>query len=167
LVDSAGVVHVVYGNGHQQPVGTCKPYIYYVYNTGSAWSVPYRLDGAANSDGNFYPTISLDTATGSVYAFWVFWDAPSASYTIVGKRNVSGTWTSITLPPQTASVKQYLTSIYSAPAEYYICFQWTQNTTAPIELQFERLPEFGNVVLPAFMIMIVCVVSISLHRKRR
>ncbi|OGS43388.1 MAG: hypothetical protein A3K76_05405 [Euryarchaeota archaeon RBG_13_57_23] len=167
VVDGAGVIHVVYGNGHQQPAGTCKPYIYYVYNTGSAWSVPYRLDSAGNQDGNFYPTISLDTSTGSIYAFWVYWDSPGAGYTIIGRKNVSGTWTTLTLPAQTTNVKQYLTSIYSAPAENFVCWQWTQNTTAPIELHFEKLPEFGSVVLPAFFIMIVCIASIGLHRKRR
>lgn len=167
VVDNNGVIHVVYGNGNEQPIGTCKPRIFYVYNTGSAWSVPTRLDNAGNNDGNLYPTISLDTSTNSVYAFWIFWDVPGASQTVVGKKNVSGTWTALTLPPQTTNVKQYLTSIYSAPAEHLICWQWTQNTTAPIQLHFEKIPEFGSAVLPVAFMMVVCIASIGLHRKRR
>jgi hypothetical protein len=167
VVDGAGTVHVVYGNGHEQPVGTSKPYIFYASHTVSGWSVPFRLDSAANNDGNFYPTISLDTSTGYVYAFWVFNDGPTGANTVIGKKNVGGTWSSLTLAGQTTDVKQHLTSIYSAPMECYICWQWTQNTTAPIQLHFDKLPEFNTVIVPVFLVMLVCVSSLRLHRKRR
>jgi hypothetical protein len=153
----------VYGNGHEQPVGTCKPYIYYVYNTGSGWSVPYRLESVANNLGNVYPTISVDSSTGSVYSFWIETDTNGVGVTVRGKKNVSGTWTALTLSGQTAGAKQYLNSIYSAPGEQFICWQWTQNTTSPIEVLFDKLPEFKTVVLPVLFLTLIVV---GMRRRR-
>jgi len=165
VVDANGVIHVIYGNGHQQ-TGVSKPFIYYVYNSGSAWSVPYRLDEVQNTLGNMYPTISLDASTGSVYAFWVQTDNAATPLTITCKRNVSGTWQSVTLPAQTANPKYYLTSIYSAPADCFICWQWTQNSSAPIQIIFDKIPEFDTVLVPAFLLM-VFVVAIAGRSRRR
>ncbi|MBU0624196.1 MAG: hypothetical protein KJ672_05060, partial [Candidatus Thermoplasmatota archaeon] len=166
VVDGAGVIHVVYGNGHEQPVGTCKPYIYYVYNTGSGWSVPYRLESVANNLGNVYPTISADSSTGSVCSFWIETDTNGVGVTVMGKKNVSGTWTALTLSGQTAGAKQYLNSIYSAPGEQFICWQWTQNTTSPIEVLFDKLPEFKTVVLPVLFLTLMVVVGMQRRRGR-
>lgn len=165
VVDSNGVIHVVYGNGHKQP-SLSKPYIYYVYNTGSSWSVPYRLDSVSNTLGNMYPTISLDRSTGQVYALWVETDNTATPRTIVCRKNMSGTWQTLTLPAQTTGPKHHLTSIYSAPADYAICWQWTQNTTAPIQVIFEKIPEFGTVLVPAFALMMFVVAFAGRSRRR-
>jgi hypothetical protein len=156
VVDGRGVVHVVYGNGHEQSA-TSKPYIYYVYNSGGTWSVPYRLDSAGNSEGNTCPTLSLDTSTGNIYAFWIYTDSNAIGLTVQGKRNVSGTWSLLAFDPQTADQKQYLTSVYSAPAEWYICWQWTQNNTAPIQVIFDKIPELSDLVLPVLFVLVLCV----------
>jgi hypothetical protein len=164
VVDSSGVIHVVYGNGHEQPAGTSKPYIYYVYNAGSGWSVPYRLESVANNLGNVYPTISVDTSTGNVYAFWIETDVGGVGVTVMGKKNAGGTWTALTLSGQTAGAKQYLNSIYSASGEQRICWQWTQNTTSPIQIQFDKLPEFKSVVLPVLFLTLIVVVGMQRRR---
>jgi len=165
VVDGNGVIHVVYGNGHAQKGS--KPFIYYVCNSGSSWSTPYRLDSVANAIGNFYPTISLDASTGNVYAFWIQTDSKAVGRTIVGKVNVSGTWTSLTFSLQTTDQKQYLTSIYSVSGEVNICWQWTQNTTGTIHVVFDKLPEFSDVVLPTFVFMCVFFVVARQNRIRR
>jgi hypothetical protein len=165
VVDSSGVIHVIYGNGHEQP-SISKPFIYYVYNTGSGWSVPYRLEGVANNVGNVYPTISVDSSTRNVYAFWIQTDTNGVGVTVMGKKNVSSTWTALTLSGQTAGAKQYLNSIYSAPGEQYICWQWTQNTTSPIEVTFDKIPEFKTVVLPVLFLALVILVGMQRRRGR-
>jgi hypothetical protein len=166
LVDSDGVLHIVYGNGHEQPGGTSKPFIYYVYNDG-AYSVPYRLDSVANSLGNKYPTISVDSTTNNVYAFWIQTDTNGVGITVMGKKKMGGTWYSLAFHPQTSDPKTYLTSVYSAPGEMYICWQWTQNTTPPSQVIFDKIPEFGDVLLPAFFVLVICVASIARARARR
>jgi hypothetical protein len=165
VVDGNRVIHVVYGNGHEQS-GYSKPFIYYVYNTGSGWSVPYRLDTVANTLGNKYPTISLDSSTGNLYAFWIQTDVSAVGTTIVGKKNVSGTWSSLTFGTQTTAPKQFLNSVYSVSGETHICWQWTQNTTSPIQVVFDKIPEFGTVVLPAFAMLFMLLVSIRRSRRK-
>jgi hypothetical protein len=166
VVGGNGVIHVVYGNDHEQPIGTSKPFIYYVYNAGSGWSVPYRLESVANNLGNVYPTISADSSTGNVYSFWIETDVSGVGVTVMGKKNVSGTWTALTLSGQTAGAKQYLNSIYSAPGERYICWQWTQNTTSPIEVLFDKLPEFKSVIMPVLFLTLIVVVGMQRRRGR-
>lgn len=166
-VDGSGVVHVVYGDDHEQPSGTSKPFIYYVYNTGSSWSVPYRLDSVANTLGNLYPTVSIDSSTGAVYAFWIQMDTAGIGRTIMGKKNVSGTWSALAFDPQTGDPKQYLTSIYSVSGETHICWQWTQNTTAPIQIVFDKIPEFHDAVVPILFVLLVVVASARHSRRRR
>jgi len=166
VVGPNGVIHVVYGDGHQQ-ASVSKPYIYHVYNTGSGWSVPYRLESVANTLGNLYPTISVDSSTGNVYAFWILTDAAGVGVTVMSKKNVSGTWTDLTLSGQTAGAKQYLNSIYSGSGESNICWQWTQNTTAPdIDVLFDKLPEFKSVVLPVLFLALVVVFGVRRRRGR-
>jgi len=162
LVDSRGVLHVAYGDDHEQPIGTSKPHIYYRYNQGSSWSVVLALSGIANNYGYKWPTLSLDTSTGHLYAFW--YDMQTNA--IIGKKNVSGTWTALTMT-QNAYVKQYLTSVYSAPGEQFICWQWTQNTTAPIQVVFDKIPEFSQVVVPIVFMMALFVLMVGRTRRNR
>jgi len=165
VVDGRGVAHVVYGNGHEQkPIS--KPYIYYVYYNG-AWSVPYRLDAVANNKGNMYPTVSVDSATGNVFAFWIEADTAAVPLIIVGKKNVTGTWTSIALSGDITSPKQYLNSIYSASNEQLVCWQWTQNTTGTIEVEFDKIPEFSDIALPVLGMAAVIVLGYRNRCTRR
>ena len=162
LVDSNGVLHCVYGDDHEQPLGNAKPHIYYTYNQGSSWSVAVALSGTSNINGYEWPTLSLDKSTGNIYAFW--YDMQTNE--IAGKKNLSGTWTVVSTP-QNAYAKQYLTSIYSAPGEQYICWQWTQNTTAPIQVVFDRLPEFSHVAVPIGFMMSMFIIFAGRRRKSR
>lgn len=166
-VDSRGTAHVVYGNGHQQAL-ISKPYIYYVYYNSNGWSVPLRLDTVANSQGNVYPTVSVDSSTGNVWAFWIETGTDGIGYTLRAKKNVTGTWSFFALNADTTYVKQYLASVYSASSEQYIAFQWTQNTTAPINVMFDKLPEFGDLVVPIFSVIVIFfVVHIRGSRRKR
>jgi hypothetical protein len=165
VVDGKGVAHVVYGDGHSQS-SISKPFIYYVYYNG-AWSSPYRLDSVNNNLGNLYPTISLDKSTGNVFAFWIQTDSNGVGLSIHAKKNITGTWISISLSSDTTLTKQYLTSIYSAPTENFICWQWTQNTTAPIEVQFDKLPEFGSLVIPVTLMTGIFAVLFRRRSLRR
>jgi len=80
---------------------------------------------------------------------------------------VSGTWTSLTFGTQTTAPKQFLTSIYSVPGDIYICWQWTQNTTTtPREVVFDKIPEFGTVLVPAFATLLILIVSVRRTRRK-
>jgi hypothetical protein len=163
VVDSRGVIHVVYGDDHEHPTGTSMPHIYYRYNAGSAWSAPLPLSSEATIEGFGYPTISLDTSTGNVYAFWY----DMQTQYVAAKRNVSGTWSALTLNAQTADAKAYLTSIYSATSPFLICYMWTQNTTAPIHVVFDRIPEFSDTALPVIGMVAVLIFAIGPTRRRK
>jgi hypothetical protein len=153
VVDGKGVAHLVYGNGHEQS-SVSKPYIYYHYFNG-AWSSFIRLDTVSNSLGNFFPTISLDRATGNVFALWVETDNNGVGYSVMARKNVTGTWTWVSLTSNTIYEKYYLTSIYSAPNESTICWQWTQNTAGTLQVHFDRIPEFKDVAIPVVVMMTV------------
>ncbi|MCU0859773.1 MAG: hypothetical protein MUE55_04230, partial [Thermoplasmata archaeon] len=155
VVDANGVVHVVYGTGHTDG-GTWEGHVEYVYNQGSGWSAATTLD-PATTYGTRYPTISLDTSTGNVFAMWMQQD----TYQILVKKNVSGVWSSVSVD-QNAYAKNYLTSIYSVSGESYICMQWTQNTSSPYEVIFEKIPEFSEVIVP---VLFVLTIFIAVYRR--
>jgi len=163
VVDSKGVVHVVYGDDHEQPTGTSKPHIFYRYNAGTGWSAQVAVSSSAQNEGFRYPTVSLDSSTGNIYVFWY----SLQTFMVMAKRNVSGTWSALTLNPQTADAKGYLTSIYSVAGEGHICYLWTQNTTAPIHVIFDKIPEFSEVVLPVLGIALLLAIATGPDRRRR
>jgi len=163
VVDGQGVVHLVYGDGHESPVGTSKPYIWYTYNNSNSWSSALRLDSVANNKGNRYPTISLDSSTGNLYVFWIQIDTMA----IYCWKNVSGTWSQVSLGTQTSYTKQYLTSIYSGPGEQFICWQWTQNTTGTIEVQYDKIPEFPGIAMPVLIFVALFVIVNARSRARK
>jgi len=167
VVDSSGTIHVVFGDGHES-TGTPKnalPYIQYTSNSGSSWSTNERIDSAPSNTGNRYPTISLDSSTGDLYAFWIQIDTMA----VVGKKKPSGgSWTSLDLGTQNSYTKQYLTSVYSVSGAGNICWQWTQNTSAPsAQVVFDKIPEFDDIVIPVFLIIIVFVAASRTNRKGR
>ncbi len=159
VVDGNGVLHVVYGD-ETKDGGVAKPHIQYRcrHPTGD-WMDAIIIDEDGDNVRHWYPTISLDTSTGNVYAFWL----QTNNYNIVCKKNVSGDWSFVTLGGQTSYTKQYLTSVYSVSGEANICWQWTQNTTT-VEVIFDKIPEFGDLVVPIIIIMAVFFV---MSRKRR
>lgn len=159
LIDGNGVVHVLYGTGDMSG-SNWKPNIHHIYSTStSTWSSP--ISWASDSNVVFrYPSISLDTSTGNVYALWIS-DAPSADGVEV-RKNVSGSWSSLSVA-QTTFVKTNLTAIYSAPAEAYICWQWTQNTTPQYDVVFDKIPEFSDAALP---VLFVLTIFIAIYRRR-
>jgi hypothetical protein len=163
VVDAQGVIHVVYGDDHENPKGTFKPFIKYTYNSGGSWSTALRLDTAGNNNGNRYPTISLDSSTKDLYVFWLQID----SMAIVAKKNVSGTWSFADIGTQTSYTKQYLTSVYSVSGATNICWLWTQNTSAPIQVYFDKIPEFGNLAYPSIGMIAVIIFVANRARRRK
>jgi len=164
VTDSNGVAHVIFGSGHMY-AGTWKAHILYTYSLDvDEWSTPITLNAstlvAASSYAHRSPTLSLDSSTGNLYAMWL----EDTSNQVQIKKNVSGTWTSVSIP-QNSYAKYYLTSIYSAPGESYICCQWTQDTSGTYEVIFEKIPEFSEIVVPVFFMMMVFVVGYR-HRSR-
>lgn len=165
VVDSRNVVHVVYGSCNES--GTAKPHVMYAHNLTASTSFTSGLDldpTIPQNVGDISPTISLDSSTGNLFAFWIRTDASDVGRTIMGKKNVSGTWTSQSFASDTTTQKQHLTSIYSSPSETYISWQWTQNATAgAIEVQFEsKIPEFPSVVMP-----VIFIVGVFMYVSRR
>jgi hypothetical protein len=162
VVGKNGVVHVVYGTDRRTGGGGTPsiPWIYYSHNnTGlTTFTSGLNLDPLVPAGiGNYYPTISLDTSTGNIYAFWLRGDATYTPKTVMGKVNISGVWSDLILGSQTTYTKMYLTSIYSAPGQFKICWQWTQNVTTPIDVMIDHqeIPEFGDLTLPITGIIVM------------
>jgi len=172
VVDSKDVVHVLFGDGHEKTGigGGPIPHAQYsYYGSGGVWVTTLIGSSKPASVGNMYTTISLDQATGNVFAFWIETDPGGTYHSIICKKNVTGTWTAISLSSDTTYVKQYLTSIYSAPNEQLICWQWTQNTTSTIEVQFDKIPEFKDVIVPVVLMlgMFTAIIGRGRALKRR
>ncbi len=160
LVDGDGVVHVVYGDDTKN--GVAKSSIEYRYRGGSGWSSVITLDSTAGSVANKHPSISLETVTGDVYAVWVQDDNEN----LICKKNSSGTWSFLTIGGQTTYEKNHLTSVYSVSGASNICWIWTQNKTGTIEVFFHKIPEFQDIALPVFTVLIMFIV-ISRRRSAR
>ena len=169
VVDGKGVVHVVYGTGRKLGP-TSTPLIEYSHNNTdlTTFTPGVSLDPLMPADvGGFYPTISLEISTGNLYVLWLESDATSVVNTVTGRKCVSGTWSKITIEPQTSYSKQYLTSIYSVSGEFKICWQWTQNVTSePKEVLFDgtAIPELSDLALP--LVLFVAVFSVYIRRSR-
>ncbi|MCU0860670.1 MAG: hypothetical protein MUE55_08825, partial [Thermoplasmata archaeon] len=163
LVDEEGVVHVVYGDDTKN--GVAKPSIRYSYQDGSGWSSIYPLDDAGGGAANKHPSISLDTVSDAVYAIWVQDDTEN----LYCKKLPYGssTWSSLTIGGQTSYEKNHLTSVYSVSGESNICWIWTQNKTGTIEVFFHKIPEFQEIALPVFTIMVMFIVLSGRRNARR
>jgi hypothetical protein len=165
VVDSKGVVHVVYGDGHQKVPTGSLPHIYYAYNTsGSTAFTTYAISSIVNTVGFQYPTVSIDTSTRNLFAFYVNMTADNG---IVCRKYNGATWTTLGLGAQPTYVKQHLTSIYSVPSESLICWMWTQNNTgANREVVFDKIPEFSDALVPVLFMMAV-VIALSRRSSRK
>ena len=171
VVDSKGVVHVVYGDCYEA-VGVGKPRILYSHNNTGAntWTTGLPLDtGIPASVGDLYPTISLESTTRTLYTFWVRMDTTDTPLTIMAKKNESGSWTFIPTGSDTTSSKAYLTSVYSVTGSSLVCWQWTENTngTGTLRIVFEKIPEFGEIAPTVFGVMIILVLVEHRGRARR
>lgn len=158
VVDTLGVVHVVYGDSRK--VGSIYvPAIEYAHNNSDmSFTAAVALDTYLPADvGDIYPTISLDASTNSLYAFWLRTDTSFVGKTVMGRKCVTGTWSNLTISGDTSYPKQYLTSIYSAPNANRICWEWTQNTTPSIHVMFDKIPEFESVIIPVLGVILLCV----------
>jgi uncharacterized Zn finger protein (UPF0148 family) len=158
VVDSKGVVHVVYGDGTQTG-GVSTPFTNYVHNnTGqTTWSTAIDLDsGRPDGAGDKYPTISLDRSSGDLYVFWARTDSSGTPQTIIGKKKSGGSWSGITIDNPNTLTKQHLSSAYSVADDSRVCWQWTQNTTGTIQVIFDRIPEFDTLALPIVSLALIC-----------
>jgi predicted RNA-binding Zn-ribbon protein involved in translation (DUF1610 family) len=168
VVDSDGVVHVVYGDNVVSG-STLIPNIFYTHNNtdSTTWVAAVNLDDSKPSNlGDRYPTISLDTSTGDLYSFWIRTTSSGVGQTIMGKKNSGGSWNSLTISNPDTYPKNHLTSIYSVSSESQICWQWTQNTTGNIEVVFDSIPEFGDLMVPLLMIMAIFYIGMRRRRAR-
>ena len=161
VIDANGVVHVVYGDATKSGQ-TEYPQIQYKYRSSSGWSSAEELDADDTTVGHRYPTISLETSTGNLYALWVSLDDNN----IDCKKNESGSWSFVTLGGQNSNAKLNLTSIYSVSGESQICWQWTQNTTGDVEVIFDVIPEFQELLVPILIIIAIFIVGIRKRRNR-
>jgi hypothetical protein len=169
VVDSDHVVHVVYGDKTENG-GYSKPKVYYTHNEtdDTAWVAATDLDSSLPSNqGDKYPSISIDTSTGDLYAFWVRTDADNNPVTVMGKTYSGGSWSSLSFGSQTSYVKHYLTSVYSASSDSYICWLWTENVTGDIEVFFDVIPEFDDIVVPVLTMLAVFMVFFGRKRKQK
>jgi len=162
LVDGDGTIHVVYGDATEDASSNSLPNICYTYNNGSGWATPVIIDEIADSIGNKVPTVSLDIATGDLYAFWVQMN----NNNIICKKLASEAWSFVDIGSQNSYSKSYLTSVYAVSGQYNICFMWTQNTSSPIQVMFDKIPEFGDILVP-ICFMILAVVALSRSRTKR
>jgi hypothetical protein len=171
VVDRNGVVHVVYGTGRRTGQ-TSTPTIEYSHNnTGlTTFTGGMSLDPLITTGiGDYYPTISLETSTGELYVLWLQSDTTFAPKTVMGSKFVSGTWSTMTIEHQTTFTKQHMTSIFYVSGTLKICWQWTQNTTAPTEVYCDgtMIPEFGGLMLPVLGTFVLFAVCVQMFRGRK
>jgi len=117
VVDGSFNVHLVYVDSS----GAVK----YRQRT-TSWSSATTLDA---SSGNTYATISRDTGTGDLCAFYI-----SSTNQIKGQR-YSGSWSSVTLETNTQT-KIALTSVYSAGSSANLAWTWSQGSASPYDVKF-------------------------------
>jgi len=171
VVDSKGVVHVVYGDSNESS-GVAYTRVCYKSNLTDSvlfQTNPTYLDPTKPSTvKDVSPTISLETSTGDLYAFWIQTDTSMVGKILKGTKYSGGSWTSLTLDSESSYTKQYLTSIYSVSGASKICLLWTQNTTSPIAVMFDTIPEFGSALFPIlFSALAVVLVAHAKLRRRK
>lgn len=146
VVDSNGVVHAIYSNQ------TGRISYTYRLSTG-AWQSGTPVEGAQS--GNEYPTITIMTATDpeSLYSFYIRNNQIYCNYTTIG----SGSWISLVLTTNT-DTKTNLTSIYSASATSYVSWEWLNITGSNFNVNFERIPEFQDMLLPLTSALLIPII---------
>lgn len=150
VVDAADNVNVVYSDSSGNVI--------YRQRTGS-WQAPTTLDSGG---GNQETTLTLDTSTGDLYAFWI-----SSTEQIKGKVYTGGAWNVISGIDTSTTTKDYLNSPYSAASSSLVVWSWGQGTTTPFEVKVASLgvPEFSDAALPAVGVLAL-LGWMSLRRRR-
>ncbi|MFQ5884777.1 MAG: hypothetical protein ACE5IO_06725, partial [Thermoplasmata archaeon] len=131
VVDSSYNIHLVYSNSS----GAIN---YTKYTT--SWGTPIVLNSAAD---NVYPTISLESTNDYLYAFWV-----NSSYQVWGSKWEGSSWSNITQIDVESTEKTHLTSIYSTPNPWNICWECGAGTSDPWDVKSLCIPEFDSLVIP-------------------
>jgi hypothetical protein len=158
VTDSLYTIHVIFSdiNGH----------LMYVRIAGPAVTIPVSLDNI--NPPKLYPTITLvpDTPNDDLYAFWI--NSSAGTSQITGKYSTSGgvpgSWIWISGITTNSTSKRHLTSVYSVTSNSEVGWQWNLNQAFPpmYDIQFERLPEFSDAMIP-----IVIIVSLTFYLRRR
>jgi len=94
--DASGNVHLVYIDSNDNT-------IYREYT--SSWQTALTLD---SNSGNYYPTISLNTGNGDLYAFWVRGD--DIYYKVGASPYTSGSWDVSATPWQESDTNTYVSA---------------------------------------------------------
>jgi hypothetical protein len=152
VANSSADVHLVYSDVNGD--------IIYRMRTDSTglWNSPTTLDA---TDGNFYATITLETSTEDLYAFWM-----ASDYQIKGQK-YSGSWTSISYIDVNTFTKDYLTSPYDISSASLMSWAWAQGGSVPYEAKIAFIPEFGEVLAPVGFVILVSVIFSIRGRSRR
>jgi len=170
VVDSRGIVHVVYGDCTETPTKVPTPRLKYRYNNTGAtnFAAEQDVDPYVPSDcADVYPSVSLETVTRDLYFLFLRTDTSIVGKQVMGRKLSSGSWTNMTINTESTYTKQYLTSIYSVSGEFQICWQWTQNTSAPMEVIFDKIiPEFDEIAVPLVIMTAMFIVFRRKSRKR-
>ncbi|MFQ6059776.1 MAG: hypothetical protein ACE5KV_00565, partial [Thermoplasmata archaeon] len=150
VVDGSQNIHLVYAND----AGKVK---YTKYTT--SWGAATILD---EDTTKYYPTISLLNPD-DLYALWV--NVSGSSYQISGKHSTNGgsSWSWFELISPDTDYKGNLTSIYSYPEDWGICWMWDENKDDK-DFYFERIPEYELVIVP---VLIAVAIPVVLRKKRR
>jgi len=126
--DSSGYVNIVY-------ISSSGTALYRQRTT--SWSGATTLD---SNSGNIYPTISLETSSGDLYAFW-----RDSGNQIRSKKYSSGSWSTVTLETSTIS-KSWITSIYSVSGSSKISWAWTDAPFTTRDVRFSMMSTTVNSV---------------------
>src|SRR2546426_718586 len=121
-VDGSFNIHLVY-------IDPSTGSVIYQQRT-SSWQSATTLD---SSSGNKYPTISRDTGTGDLYAFWI-----SSTYQIKAQKFSGGAWSSLTLETNTKT-KTSLTGLYNASSSSNVAWAWSQTASSGFDVKFSVL----------------------------
>lgn len=95
----------------------------------------------------------------TLYAFYIRSNQIYCKYTTIG----AGGWNSRPLTPNTDR-KTNLTSIYSVSSPSYVSWEWTNITLLNTNVDFERIPEFQDILAP---ITFTLLIPIILRRRKK
>jgi hypothetical protein len=149
VANTSQVLHLIYSDSNG--------YIQHMYKETSGSWMDGSSDPETGNPNNFYPTLSLLTTNDDLYAFYVrgnqiycqVWDGDS--------------WTEIPLTSDPGT-KTNLVSIYSVSSTSYISWEWLKSTGTNDDINFERIPEFQDILAPITFILLI---PIALRRRKK
>ncbi|HYS72304.1 MAG TPA: hypothetical protein VEM95_07765, partial [Thermoplasmata archaeon] len=125
----------------------------------SSWGSADTVDAGS---GNTSPTITRESSTGDLYVFYL-----QTTGQVKGRKLHSGSWSDMTTGVDTNTItKAFITSPYTVDAAWKVAWEWDQGTTSPYEIKVAHIPEFGD-LLPPIAMTIVIVLSIRGRRRSR